>query len=95
MKRLSLISALAAAVLVVAGCSTSLSVEKTKVEDTIKSSLGPQIGTIDSVTCPDDLKGEVGATMECDMAAQGQNVKVLVTVTSIEGTTVNFDMKTL
>ncbi len=84
------------AVLALSACSTSLTVSKSTVEEKIKSSLGPQISApIESVSCPQDLKGEVGATMDCTMAVSGQDHTVRVTVTTVEGSNVNFDMKTV
>lgn len=87
-------AALTAVTMAVTGCTTSLSVDETKVEETIQANLAPQItGQVEGVDCPDDLKGEVGATMQCTMTVDGQELKVDVTVSSIEGQTVNFDMR--
>lgn len=82
------------------GCSVSVgakSVDKAKVEQTISDKLGPQLGGAPkSVSCPGDLKGEDGATMECTMVtAGGASRKVVVEVTSISGDTVNFKLKTV
>ena len=44
------------------------------------------------VTCPDDLKGTVGATMDCQLTAKGQTYPVKVTVTSIDGDQAKFDI---
>lgn len=83
-----------AVLLTLTGCTATVS--ETQVEEAIRTNLGPQISApIDTVDCPEDLKGEVGQTMVCTMTVGGQQVQVEVTVTSIEGSTVNFDMKTV
>ncbi|MEU0497151.1 DUF4333 domain-containing protein [Mycobacterium sp. NPDC006124] len=46
----------------------------------------------DSVTCPEDLKAEVGAQVNCAMKVKDQPFNVNVTVTSVDGDKVNFDM---
>jgi Domain of unknown function (DUF4333) len=46
----------------------------------------------DSVTCPDDLKAKVGATLNCQMKLKDQTYGVNVTVTSVEGDQAKFDM---
>ena len=85
-----------ATLLTATACTTTLTVDANKVEDTIQANLGPQInGQVQEVDCPDDLKGEVGQQMECTMTVDGQPIKVKVTVTSVEGQNVNFDMETV
>lgn len=87
-------AALTALTFAVSGCSTSLTVDETKVEETVQANLAPQIqGQIEEVDCPGDLKGEVGETMQCTMTVDGTEHKVDVTVSSVEGTTVNFNMR--
>ncbi len=46
----------------------------------------------DSVTCPTDLKAEVGAHLDCAMTVKGQPFNVNVTATSVDGDQVKFDM---
>jgi len=46
----------------------------------------------DSVSCPDGLKGEVGAQLNCGMKIKGQDYNVNVTATSVKGDDVEFDM---
>jgi Domain of unknown function (DUF4333) len=45
-----------------------------------------------SVTCPDGLKGEVGAQLNCTVKSNGQDYNVNVTATSVKGDEVLFDM---
>ena len=87
-----------AAIAVVAGCSfsagTGVSVDKEALAQEVSDKLKGQVGRApDSVTCPDDLKGEVGATMRCELEDGGQIYGVTVKVTKVEGTDVKFDMK--
>ena len=46
-----------------------------------------------SVTCEDDLVGEVGQTARCDVVMSPTNsFEPIVTVTSVEGATINYEM---
>jgi hypothetical protein len=47
----------------------------------------------DTVSCPDDLKPAVGATLVCVMTVKGAKYNVNITVTSIDGNTAKFDME--
>lgn len=44
------------------------------------------------ITCPGPLKAKVGATLTCAMDIDGKVHDVAVNVTSIEGTTANFNV---
>jgi hypothetical protein len=46
----------------------------------------------DSVTCPQELKAETGAQVDCAMTIKQQKFNVNVTVTSIADNKANFDM---
>lgn len=77
--------------LALSACSATVAQEN--VEGQIAQQLAEQVGeTPDSVSCPGDLPAEVGAKMECTLTEGGQTLGVTVTVTSIEGSTVNFDI---
>jgi hypothetical protein len=91
--------AVAAGCMALTGCSVSVggstekSVASTDVADQISSKVNEKAGhKPDSVTCPGDLKAEVGATLDCQMTDDGQNYGVNVTVTSVDGAKVNFDI---
>jgi uncharacterized protein YcsI (UPF0317 family) len=80
------------------GCDFSVGtriVDRGKVERAISDKLGPQLGGVPkSVRCPADLKGRAGTTMRCAMVtADGTSRTVAVTVTSVDGSTVNFGLK--
>lgn len=87
-----------AAAATMAACSFSGSVgdttvSKDQVQSQISEKVAEQGGTKpDSVTCPGDLKAQVGATLDCKMAEGAKNYGVNVTVTSVDGKTVNFDI---
>jgi len=64
------------------------------VEQQIKDKLGGQLGGVTGVTCPGDLNGEIGAVLSCTVVTgDGTSRTVDVTVTSVEGSQVNFDME--
>lgn len=66
-------------------------VDKNQVAKTISDKLTPQLGSKpDSVTCPDNLKGVEGATLRCQLTTSGKNYGVNVTVTGVDGGTVNY-----
>jgi hypothetical protein len=87
----------AATLLVVAGCSFSVGQDKTvpkaSVADQISTKVNDKAGQKpQSVTCPEDLKANVGASLDCQMTYDGQTYGVNVTVTSVDGDRVNFDI---
>ena len=77
------------------GCSTGPPiVAKDDVAKEISTQLEQQVGKApEEVTCPEDLKGEVGATLRCELKDNSETYGVNVTVTSVEGTNVKFDLK--
>jgi uncharacterized protein DUF4333 len=88
----------AAAVATAAACSfsagTSVSVDKDELAKEISAQLEKEVGRApESVECPDNLKGEVGATTRCTLNDAGETYGVDVHVTKVEGTDVKFDLK--
>ncbi|TDC60980.1 DUF4333 domain-containing protein [Actinomadura sp. GC306] len=85
-------------VLATAGCEVTKTVSAAKVEEQLDAKFSPPfddagIGPATS-ECPESLKGEVGATLECTVRdATGREYRMIVTVTSVEGDQVNFTMK--
>jgi hypothetical protein len=83
----------------VAACSCSVgssshSVSKSDVASQITSKLTDAAGNKpDSVTCPDNLKGVVGATLRCQLTDNNQKYGVSVNVTGVDAGDVNFDFK--
>ncbi|GAS95590.1 uncharacterized protein RMCC_2556 [Mycolicibacterium canariasense] len=90
--------AMLAAAVALAACSFSASVgdntvSKDQVQNQISEKVTEQGGTKPaSVTCPADLKAEIGATLDCTMSDGSKDYGVNVTVTSVDGKTVNFDI---
>lgn len=74
------------------GCSST--VAQADVETSVKTQIDEAIAGAGPVTCPDDLAAEVGATLRCEFSVEGQPVDAIATVTSIEGSTVNYDITT-
>jgi hypothetical protein len=77
------------AVAVVAGLSACSTVAP---QDGVEEQIRTQLGT-ETATCPDDLDGEVAKTMTCSATAGGETFDVTVTVTALEGDTINFDLE--
>ncbi len=97
--RTLLVSGAAAGLMASAGaCSCSIgssshSVSKSDVASQITSKLTDVAGNKpDSVTCPNDLPAKVGAQLNCEMKVKNQTFNVNVTVTSVNGSDIKFDM---
>lgn len=86
--------ALAVLAVGVSACSSGPSlVDKNDVAGQITSKMTDASGNKpESVSCPDDLKAEVGAQLNCAMKVKGQSYNVNVTVTTVDGDKANFDM---
>jgi hypothetical protein len=78
-----------------AGCSSGPpTVAKGDLAAEITKRLEEQVGRApDSVTCPEDLKGEVGVTERCELKDGPDTYGVTVTVTAVDGADVKFDFK--
>lgn len=77
-----------------AGDGTTPSVAEAQLEERISAMLEEEVGQKpDRIDCPGDLPGTVDETMTCTLTAGADHLDVLVTVTGVEGTTVNFDIQ--
>lgn len=85
----------------VSGCSGSVKVETTNTPSVSSADLQKDLSarlskagmTVQSVTCDDDLVGEVGKTAGCDVKFSDTNdIQAIFTATKVEGTTVSFDI---
>jgi Domain of unknown function (DUF4333) len=65
---------------------------KIATNDSVEQQINSQLGT-DSADCPDDLAGEVGRSIVCKAKRGDDAFDVKVTVTSVEGDTINFDIE--
>ncbi|MEV5316733.1 DUF4333 domain-containing protein [Streptomyces sp. NPDC052687] len=84
------------------GCSASAGVGESepklssgKLADTVAEKLAATTGQPKpDVTCPEDLTGKVGTTTRCTLTADdGSTLGVTVTVTSVDGDRIDFDIK--
>lgn len=67
---------------------------KVATNDSVEEQIKGQLGT-DTADCPDDLQGDVGRSIVCTASKGGTPFDVKVTVTSVEGDTINFDIERL
>ena len=84
---------------VLAGCSvngggTNLPrVSRTALQEDIAHRLADAGEKPESVTCKQDLVGEVGATARCDVVVSATNsFEPIVTVTAVDGSAVDYEM---
>ncbi|MUL47682.1 DUF4333 domain-containing protein [Mycobacterium sp. CBMA293] len=94
----------AAAILCVAlsGCTVNIGggsspstakVSKEALQKDISQRLSDAGHAPQSVTCPEDLAGKVGQSTHCEVAmGTAANFEPIVTVTSVDGTTVSYDV---
>jgi len=79
----------AAVVLGLSACGVS--VAKADLAQSVTAKLAEQQVDAKNMTCPEDLKGEKGASVTCQYTtADGQPVDVVVTVDTVDGSTVNY-----
>ena len=92
--RLCLASALVALALGATACGDEV-VAQDEVQDEVSRLVAQQLGDEPkSVDCPEDLKAEEGEKMRCTVApAQGKEINVEVTVTSVDGDRANFSVE--
>ncbi|MFE5123696.1 DUF4333 domain-containing protein [Streptomyces sp. NPDC056669] len=97
----SILSAVAAGVLLV-GCSASVSVGKStpklsadKLATIVAEKLAATTGRPEPhIARPEDLVGKVGNTTRCKLTADdGSTLGVSVTVSSVDGNQINFDVR--
>ncbi len=81
------------------GCSVNVStggppvVSKTDLEKEILARLEKAGQKPQTVTCKDDLQGEVGKSTRCELVLSSTNrLEPVVTVTKVDGSTVSYDM---
>jgi hypothetical protein len=86
MRRTGTVVAVLVLVAVLGGCG------KIATNDSVEQQIKSQLGT-DSADCPTDLKGEVGQSIVCKATRGDQTFDVKVTVTSVDGNTINFDIE--
>lgn len=93
--RTLLVTAAAVGLATIAGCTVthSNSVSQREVSDQIAAKMTDAQGNKpESVSCPGALQAKVGAQLDCKMKVKGIEYNVNVTVTSVDGSDVKFDM---
>lgn len=83
------------------GCSASVHVDTTpkmskeKLADTVAEQLATKMNQPKpDMTCPEDLEGKKGTTTRCTLtASDGSTLGVTVTVTSVDGNNIKFDIQ--
>ena len=93
MNLLGIAAVAAAGLLALSACSSTKVVAQADVESQISAQWASETGTSpDSVSCPGDLTGTVGTVMKCELKSGELVVPVNVTVSSVDGDTVVFDL---
>jgi hypothetical protein len=76
------------------GAAQPGAVDRADVASAITTTMAQQGITADGTSCPEDLVGVVGRSVRCEFSTGGQPVDAVATVTSVAGTTVNYDIHT-
>ncbi|WP_431841853.1 DUF4333 domain-containing protein [Calidifontibacter indicus] len=89
-------AALTSALLIggVTACSSEAAVKKSDVEKQIESRLkttNPD-KKVEDVSCDDDLKAKVNATVDCEAKVDGTTQKFQAKVSSVDGKTVRYSV---
>lgn len=75
-------------------CTTDPVVGETELEKSVQQTLADKVGVSpDSVDCPGELTGKVGTTMRCTLTAGGDTLGLTVTVTSVDGDNIKYDVE--
>ncbi|MET0474055.1 MAG: DUF4333 domain-containing protein [Mycobacterium sp.] len=82
------------AVILLGGCSSEGVVDKGDLAKEVSNQLASNVGhEPESLTCPEDLTAKVGASTTCSLSDAGSTYGVKVSVTSVDGSDVKFDIK--
>lgn len=79
--------------LVLAACSTTVTVSQADLQTSLATQISADLGVSAeevTVTCPGDLEGKVGAEMTCQVSGPPGDAPVVVTVDAVDGTDVSF-----
>lgn len=76
------------------GSTPEVAFAETMLEERVSSILEEEVGQRpDKIDCPGDLAGKVGETMRCTLSAGTDEIGLTVTVTEVEGTSMNFNVE--
>lgn len=68
--------------------------DRSEVEQEVRTRLGESVGREpEQVSCPDDLRAEVGRTIRCTLTDSGTTVGVTVTVRSFADDVATYDIE--
>ncbi len=88
------LGALLVASLLLAGCGQVVTVREAQLEEDINRQLEHTSGNApDGVDCPGDLEAEDGNQIRCTVTRGDKQREAVVTVTGLEGNTVDFDIE--
>ena len=96
--RVTVVVAALAVVAALTGCSTDAGIDARIVSrQTLQADIADRLAKVGdpprSVACQQDLIGRVGSTTRCDVVVNGANdFELIVTVTGVDGSTVDYDM---
>jgi len=85
-----------------AGCSSNASVSlspdpavpQNEVQTTAQAQLTKAVGQkAPPISCPGDLKAKLGTVMTCKIVLSGKSYDVVLTVNSVNGSDVKYDVK--
>lgn len=74
-----------------AGCEVT--VARADLEKQVAEHIGKATGdTVESVECPGDLRAEEGLELECTVATTKETMRVTVSVTSVDGAEILYEI---
>ena len=91
-RALRLVALLSVAVLSLTACGGASVVPASDVEAQAEEQFSQQF-PVDAVACDEDLPAEVDAEIVCTLESEGKTFEMTVTVTSVDGDDVNFDLE--
>jgi hypothetical protein len=82
-----------ALLLLAVGCGGGPMLDDDRIVATVRAQLESQGVRADDLSCP-DLPAEVGRSVRCTFAVDGQPVDAVATVSAVDGSTVTYDVRT-
>lgn len=90
--RLSAVAVAVGMVAGLAGCGATPKVSRSDVESKSADVVQGIANVRPEVSCPGDLQGKVGVTMNCTYTIAGATQQLNIKVTNVSGNTVNFEV---
>ena len=94
-RRLPLLAAVPVLLVGLSACGGTAVLSADEVATKAEDALEQQIGVRPSISCPDDVKAEVGATTRCTLTAPDDPTEygVSIKVNEVNGTNATFDIQ--